>query len=267
MSSCSRSSARELVAGGAGAAHVDREPQRVVAVARPGAPARRSSSTSRPGDLADRRARRAQRRDRLARAARCPSRGGVPAGGVERAAEQRARAGGLDAASRSGRPRARRAGSPSPRCSIADCVRLPTILCVLETTRSAPSESACSGSSSWKARCAPQASSTTSGTPCAWATSASAGDVGDRAEVGRRDDRRAPTAPGVSRERAVERLGRQAVRDAQLGVELGRHEGRPQAGQDQPVDRARVGVALDHDLVARCAASASRRRGCPATRR
>jgi hypothetical protein len=57
-------------------------------------------------------------------------------------------------------------------CSIADWVRLPTILCVLEMTRSAPAASACSGSRSWNARCAPQASSTTSGTPRACATSA-----------------------------------------------------------------------------------------------
>ena len=57
---------------------------------------------------------------------------------------------------------------------MADCVRLPTILWVLEITRSAPSASAWSGRSSWKARCAPQDSSTTSGTPCECATSSSA---------------------------------------------------------------------------------------------
>ena len=60
----------------------------------------------------------------------------------------------------------------------------------------------------------------------------------------------APTAPGVSGERRVERLRRDAVRDPQLGVELGLHEARAQAGDDQAVDRARVGGALDDDLVA-----------------
>ena len=35
--------------------------------------------------------------------------------------------------------------------------------------------------------------------------------------------------------------------DAELGVELGRDEGRLEAGEDDPVDRARVDVALDHD--------------------
>ena len=73
--------------------------------------------------------------------------------------------------------------------------------------------------------------------------------VGDRAEVGRRDDRR----PGGARrrlQRPLERLRGDAVGDAELRVELGRHEGRPQAGDHQPVDRARVGVALDHGLAA-----------------
>ncbi len=56
---------------------------------------------------------------------------------------------------------------------MADWVSDPTILCVLDTTRSAPTESAWSGRSSWKAMCAPHDSSTTSGTPWEWATSAS----------------------------------------------------------------------------------------------
>ena len=91
-------------------------------------------------------------------------------------------------------------------CSIADCVRLPTILWVLEMTRSAPADRACSGSRSWNARCAPQASSTTSGTPCAWAasakprTSATAPKyVGETAV--------APTTPGVSRSAASSASG------------------------------------------------------------
>ena len=37
--------------------------------------------------------------------------------------------------------------------------------------------------------------------------------------------------------------------DAEIVVELGRDEGRLQAGEDDPVDRARVDVALNHDLV------------------
>jgi hypothetical protein len=42
--------------------------------------------------------------------------------------------------------------SPCPRWIIADWVRLPTTLCVLEITRSAPRLSAGAGSSSWNAR-------------------------------------------------------------------------------------------------------------------
>ena len=63
------------------------------------------------------------------------------------------------------------------------------------------------GSASWNARCAPHASSTTSGTPCSCATALSAAHVGDRAEVGRRDDDRAGRA-GVAASARVERLRR-----------------------------------------------------------
>jgi len=75
------------------------------------------------------------------------------------------------------------------------------------------------------------------------------GDVGDRAEIGRRHGQRRDGVRG-----AVERLGEglrgQAVGDAQLGVELGGDEGRLQPGEDDPVDRARVGVALHDDAAA-----------------
>ncbi len=62
------------------------------------------------------------------------------------------------------------ANGPSPRCSIADWVRLPPSLWVLETTRSAPSASGFCGSSGWKPKWAPQAASTMSGTPASCAT-------------------------------------------------------------------------------------------------
>ena len=38
--------------------------------------------------------------------------------------------------------------------------------------------------------------------------------------------------------------------DAELGVELGCDEARLQAGEDDPVDGARVGVALNNDALA-----------------
>ena len=74
-------------------------------------------------------------------------------------------------------------------------------------------------------------------------------DVGDGAEVGRRDHPRAHRAGG-HRQRAVERLRRQAMGDAELGIQLRRGERGSQAGQHERVDRARVRVALQHDLVA-----------------
>ena len=72
-----------------------------------------------------------------------------------------------------------------------------------------------------------------------------AGDVGHRAVVGgRHDDRR--RGAGGARERLVERRRPDAVCDAQPRVDLGRHEGGPQPGQDEAVDRAAVDRAL-HD--------------------
>src|SRR6185295_20183847 len=44
-----------------------------------------------------------------------------------------------------------------------------------------------------------------------------------------------------------------AVRDAELGIQLGRDEGRLQPAEDDPVDRARVCVSLDHDARAEVA--------------
>ena len=75
------------------------------------------------------------------------------------------------------------------------------------------------------------------------------GHIGHRAEIGGRDD---GCAHGARRgvERTLERLGGHAVRDVQLGIELRRDEGRAQARQNQRVDRARVRVALGHDLLA-----------------
>ena len=77
------------------------------------------------------------------------------------------------------------------RWSIAAWVRLPTILWVEEITRSAPLEIASGGSSGWKRRCAPQASSTTSGSVPGVGHLGEARDVGAGAEVGGGDrDRR-----------------------------------------------------------------------------
>jgi hypothetical protein len=70
--------------------------------------------------------------------------------------------------------------------------------------------------------------------------------VGDGPEVGRRDDERRDRVGGPLEGRG-ERVSRQAVGDPELGVELGCDEDRLEPGKDQPVDRARVDVTLDHD--------------------
>ena len=116
--------------------------------------------------------------------------------------------------------------SPAPRWRIADWVIEPTILWTEESTTSAPLSSAAVGSATEKCRWAPHDSSTTSGTPRACATSASAGDVGDGAEVGRRDDHRRDRL-GLVGERGVELRRGQAVGDARA---RGRSPGPRSAG-------------------------------------
>ena len=75
------------------------------------------------------------------------------------------------------------------------------------------------------------------------------GYVGAGAEVGGRDDHR-PDRPGGRRERLVQRVRRQAVGDAELGIELRRGEARPHTAEDEPVDHRGVDVALhDHGLA------------------
>ena len=73
-----------------------------------------------------------------------------------------------------------------------------------------------------------------------------AGHVGTGAVVGRRDDDRR-RRPRRERERRVERRGRQAVGDAELDVDLRRDEARPQAREDDAVDRAAVDRPLHDD--------------------
>ena len=75
------------------------------------------------------------------------------------------------------------------------------------------------------------------------------GEVGAGAEVGRRYDHRRDRVRG-GLERGIERIRGEAVGDAQLGVEFGGDERRPQAAHHEPVDHRGVDVALDDDLVA-----------------
>ena len=74
-------------------------------------------------------------------------------------------------------------------------------------------------------------------------------DVGDGPEVRRGDH---PCPHGVRRalQRLIQGLGREAVCDAQLGVDLRFDERGPQPREDQRVDGARVSVALDDDVGA-----------------
>ena len=91
-------------------------------------------------------------------------------------------------------------------------------------------------------------------------------DVGDHAVVRRRDEEHG-TRVRRRLERPRERLGRDAVGHAQLGVVLGRDERRHAAAEDEPVDDRRVRVALRDDLARRAAPARGTARGCPGSRR
>ncbi len=161
----------QLVAADRQPTHVDGEPQRVVGE-HAGAADEALVEHVESRDLADLRPREVDRARRSRRSARARGRrrGGAAASSDAKSSEL----GLVDSVSVTVRSTMSASSrEPLPRCSIADWPRLPTILCVLEITRSAPAASACSGRSSWNAMCAPQASSTTSGTSCACATSAS----------------------------------------------------------------------------------------------
>ena len=89
------------------------------------------------------------------------------------------------------------------------------------------------------------------------------GHVGHGAVVGGRDDDRGHRVR-LAPQRAVERLRRRCSARAKLRVELRRDEGRPHAGDDQRVDRARVRVPLHHHRRARRGRASCSRHGCPA---
>ena len=196
----------DLVAGAAGAADVDDDPQRVPggdARAARRAPRRRRGSSVRVDRLAGARGRGERaRQQRLAVDRR--------AGGARRRARPSAAT--TATSMRTSRTaRATASGSMRPvgaTCSIADCVSEPTILCVEVSTASAPCWSADGGRSGWKPKCGPHAWSTTSGTPAACATSAQPGDVGGHPVVGRRDDER---GAGVRRRAPAPRRARPGV--------------------------------------------------------
>ena len=133
---------------------------------------------------------------------------------------------------------------------MADWVRLPACLWVLETTRSAPGRERVPGSASLKARCAPHASSTTSGTPWACATRASAAPRRPRRR-GRSARRRSPPprpacAPARRRARRAGRSARCPSPASTSGAtKVGRSPARTSA-----VDRAAVDGALHDDAIA-----------------
>ena len=218
---------------------------------RPGAPASRSSSTSRPGSARTASRVRGERARCVSPSSSCPR-----TAALRRAASSEpasSELGLVDSTSVTQRSTTSSSiSSPCPRWTIADWVRLPTILWVLETTRSAPSDSACAGSVVVEGEVrAPRL------------VHDQRHAVGVR-HLGQRRRRRPPrrsrsATPRSPRPRRASRRsarssasGRHAVGDVQLGVELGRHERRA-AGRTAPARRS--------CSSARCAGRPPRARG------
>ena len=92
------------------------------------------------------------------------------------------------------------------------------------------------------------------------------GDVGAGAEVGRGDDQCADRI-GRRIERALEHRRRQAVGEAELGIDLRRDEDWLEPGEDGAVDRRGVDVSLHDHRASRSGEARGRPRGFPARRR
>ena len=130
----------------------------------------------------------------------------------------------------------RSAKGPSPRWSIADWVRLPPSLWVLEMTRSAPCDRAFPGTSGWNPK----------------------GDLGKRPHVGDGAevagghhvgrDRLGPSVQGFG-----EGIGTQPVGSADLGVHVGLNVVADETAEDHSVHHAGVHAALHHDMLAKVA--------------
>ena len=170
----------DLVAGGAGSANVDRDAQRI-----PGEDALRLGDLLvehiESGDLDD------PPRSALSEAIVSASSSRPAITFWRRAASReavRSAFGLVDSTRVTDRSTMRPSIMSEPRWRIADWVRLPPSLWTELRTTSAPQASALAGSSSEKARWAPQDSSTTSGHAAGVRDLREPGDVGDRAEVG-----------------------------------------------------------------------------------
>ena len=200
--------------GAAGAAHVDRQAQRVPAV-HPGAPDEPLVENVEARDLADRGSRRVPRPAIVSASSSRPA-----TAACRRAASSEAvsRALGLvDSVRVTQRSTTSSSiSSPWPRWRIADWVRLPTSLWTEERTRSAPHSEGALGQQRREAQMGAPGLVDDQRHAALVGDLGEARDVGDGAEVGRRDTVSAATASGVAVERLGERLRSQAVGDAEL---------------------------------------------------
>ena len=247
-SSPSRRMRRQLVAARPRAAHVDRQPQRVVA-GTPARPASRSSSTSSPGSA----------RTAVARWRPSP-RSSRPAARAPRVAASRRAAssepssselGLVDSTSVTARSTTSSSiRSPAPRWTIADWVRLPDDLVRARDHQVGAERQRVRRQVLVEGQVRAPRLVDHQRHAVGVRHLGQPGHVGHRAEVGRRDRGGADRVGGLG-QRPVERLGREAVGDAELGIELGGHEARA---------HARSGPARRSCSSGRCAGPRPRRR-------
>ncbi len=146
-------------------------------------------------------------------------------------------------------PKAGPGRSRSPcRWNTEPCSKPAPILCTLTTHTSAPASIAQVGRSSWKGRWAPHASSTISGLPRSWHTSAIAA-MSAQVPYGLGLTISAPGGVGVFVPRVAVPLRRRRVREVPVGVPARRDPPRLHAGEDQTGDDRLVAVAPDQQAA------------------
>ena len=143
----------------------------------------------------------------------------------------------------------RSANGPSPRCSIADWVRLPASLWVLEITMSAPRRSALTGSCRVEAEVRAPRLVDDQRHAMGVGHVGQRANVGDGSEVARGHDVRGCRVR-VLDEAVLELVGGDAVGDPEVGVDRREGEERVESGQGEAVDHRGVHAALHDHLGA-----------------
>ncbi len=171
-----------------------------------------------------------------------------PARPVEAGQDRRGRARGVQRLE--GLVEAAEVEAPDRARRYAPWVKAASVLCADVTSASAPRASVCGGRPGWKPRCAPQAWSTTSGTPAARQASAIAA-TSESTPTNDGSTRKTARASGSAASASATRSGRDAEREPGLLVDVRPHPHGHEPGEDEAGEDRLVHVPRDDDAVPR----------------